>query len=234
MKFALSCGKHVLWKAAQCGQVNIAYSIIVTGALGAPSAISTISCFSCASARRAGPRRQRRRGRAARVWRRVRVMGSAFRFICGFGYGIAHSAPMSPRPRAGRDHQCLKAARERAEIARRTRPGARPARRRGLGEALRRVGELDPPTVSGPSAALTRSRRIGSSICSCGACGPRDRERQQPARRPARQRELRRPRRSPRTPARRSRPRARAAAPGRSRASPRRCGAAAGSGRRRG
>ncbi len=39
------------------------------------------------------------------------------------------------------------------------------------------------PTAPGPSAAFTRSRISGSSICTCGPCAPCDAERQQPARR---------------------------------------------------
>ena len=97
---------------------------------------------------------------------------------------------MSPRRRAGRHHQCLRARRR----SRRGRPGApaapaagrRPAARRSRAPAW--VSWMR-PTVPGPSAALTRSRRSGSSICSCGACAPADRDGQQAARRPARARE---------------------------------------------
>ena len=136
-------------------------------------------------------------------------MASGFRSVAGFGFGIAHCAPMSPRRRAGSPSPMLEsvppAGRERADVGRRR--GGLPAGTPARGSARPGAAWVSwmRPTVPGPRAALTRSRRSGISICSCGACGAADRQRQE-ARRPARGRgRAAAARRSPRTRGRRSR-----------------------------
>ena len=138
--------------------------------------------------------------------------------------GIAHSAPMSPRPRAGRHHQCLRARRaSRAEVG--AGPRRRAARTAAGGSAKPRAAWVSwmRPTVPGPERRvdpLAQERQQHLQLRRMRARRPPASAARPPAR--ARGASLHRARRSRRTPGRRSRARAPAAAPA---AKPRRAAA---------